>query len=202
MQNDKVLGSSLGMTDADDALNKIDVIHMEHSRLIGPYPATIQESKEYRHDNSASEHHKSAGCGRQVVAGIEETFQLEFRESMGYVGAGFHLWNVRSHDICHFPVSQVTYEVRDDKYPRPATIVRLCGALRAPTVHYFLCQRIRFRERLCAIAVEKKQVVFICLVPPPRRFLKDDEHFHQWGKKGLKPTHRRTPPRALENRLC
>lgn len=197
-----MLGMALGMADVEDALNKIDIGHIEHSRLIGPYPATIQESKEYRHDNSASEHHKSAGCGRQAVAGLEEVFQLEFRESMGYVGAGFHLWDVRPHDICHLAVSQVADEVRDDVYPRPATIVCLCGALRAPTVHHFLGQRPRFRERPCAMAVEKEHVVIVCLVPSPGRFLKDDERFHQGGKKGLKPTHRRTPPRTLENGLC
>jgi hypothetical protein len=194
MQNDKVLGSPLGMTDADDALNEIDIAHMEHSRFIGPYPAAIQESKEYRYDNSASEYHKSAGRGRQAIAGFEEAFKLEFRECMGYIGAGFHLWDVWSHDICHLPVFQVAGEFRNDVYSRPATIICLCGALRAPTVHYFLCQRLRFRERLYAIAVEKEQVVLICLVPPPRRFLKSNERFDQWGKKGLKLTHRRVPP--------
>jgi hypothetical protein len=194
MQHNKMLGGSLGTTDADNALNEIDVAHMEHSRFIGPYPAAIQESKEYRHDNSASEYHKRAWCGRQAVTGFKKALQLDFRECMRYIGTGFHLWNIRSHNICHLPISQVADEFRDDVYSRPATIICFCGALRASTVHYFLCQRLCSRERLYAIVFEKEQVVFICIVPPPRRFLKDNERFDQWGKKGLKSTHRRAPP--------
>ena len=79
---------------------------------------------------------------RQAVADPKEILHLEARERMGHVSAGFHLGDVGSHDIGDLPISQVTDEVQDDDYPRPATVVGLCGALSAPSVAHVLRYQI------------------------------------------------------------
>jgi hypothetical protein len=57
---------------------------------------------------------------------------------MGQVSAMFHFWDDWSHDICYLSVSEVIDKVRNAVYPCPATVVCLCGALCAPTIHHFL----------------------------------------------------------------
>ena len=105
-----VLVMTFGVADVHNPMVQIDIINPQHSCLIGSYSTTVKKTEEYRDGYLPGTLLGSVGYGRQAVTGMEKIFQFNICKRMGNICASLLPWNIRFHNICFSPLSQVSYK--------------------------------------------------------------------------------------------
>jgi hypothetical protein len=120
MKYNIMLGMAFGITDIQNAMIKVYVLHPQQAGFICPNPATVKKAEKYGDCDSSGPLFLREASVRNVVACIKEIFQFIPCKCMRDVGSSLYFRNFGFPDICFSTFSQITDEADNNIDPGSA----------------------------------------------------------------------------------